>query len=265
MSYDYDFVTGFERHSHTMVRLSRILILAVLLVVAVPGVASAASVTEYQIQYEPVTGTGQALAIVTAIVDPQQQLPVEITIPVPAGATLLWAGEVLGGDVANDPSRTTTVERIEDMDVYTLTAEQSYTVQLEVQLPAAKVSPSEVEAALLWTNPGEQVLVSGSVVAEAGAGDVKTTPARAGDVRTNEAGATLYPLEGKRLGTNETYEMTVEWTRGAQGTDAAGTTSPDTLVLLLIALFAAAIGLIAAIRSQRTRALRAAVRDDEPE
>lgn len=265
VSYNRIFVTGIERHSQTMARLSRILILAMLVVLAVPGVASAASVTEYQLQYEPVTETGQALAIVTAIVDPQQPLPVEITIPVPAGATLLWAGEVLGGDVANDPSRTTTVERVGDMDVYTLTAEQSYTVQLEIQLPAAKVSASKVEAALTWTNPGDAVLVSASVVAEAGAGDVKTKPARAGDVRTNEAGATLYPLEGKRLGTNETYEMTVEWKRGAEGAGDAGTTSSNTLVLLVLALFASAVALIAAIRSQRTRALRAAGRVDEPE
>lgn len=248
-----------------MIRFSRVLILAMLLVAAVPGVASAAAVTEYQIQYEPVTDSGQALAIVTALVDPQQQLPVQVTVPVPAGATLLWAGEILGGDVANDPSRTTTVERVGDMDVYTLTAEQSYTVQLEIQLPAATISANKVEAALKWTNPGDEVLVSGSIVTEVGAGDVKTTPARAGDVRTNDAGAALYPLEGTRVATNGSYEITAEWTRGANGAGGTGGASSNTLPLLLIALVAAVLTLVFVIRRERTRALRAVAGNDEPE
>lgn len=243
-----------------MVRLSRLIPLALALALVVPASASAAVVREYQLQFAPVAQTGASLAIVSALVDPQEALPASVSVPVPAGSTLLWAGEVLGGDPSADPSRTTTVERIGEMDVYTLTLEQAYTAQLEIQLPAPTISGSKVIAGLTWTNPGRETLVTGSVVVEPGGRDVKTTPAASGETRTNDAGETLYPVEGKRLAEGETYELTVEWERGG---GVATDNETSTLPLLLGALAAAVVALVAVMARERTRRRRASLAEEE--
>lgn len=236
------------------VRLSRAVALAFALVLLVPGIASAAVVREYQIQFAPVTTQGDSLAIITALLDPQEQLPASVTVPVPAGATVLWAGEILGGDPAADPSRTTTVERVGEMDVISFTLEQSYTAQVEIQLPAPTISGSQVQASLTWTNPGAEVLVTGAIIVEAGAADVQTTPDVSGEVQTNEVGEKLYPLAGVRLAEGGAYPMSVEWQRGGGGGDE--TSSNNTLVLLLVALVAAAVALVAVVARERTKARR---------
>lgn len=243
----------------TMLRLPRTLALALALVLLVPAVASAAAVREYQIQFAPVTAQGDALAIVTAIVDPGESLPASVTVPVPEGATLLWAGEILGGDPSADPARETTVERVGDMDLYTFTLEQSYTGQVEIQLPGPTISGSRLSASMSWTNPGPEVLVTGAIIVEPGAADVETTPELVGETQSNEIGERLFPLAGLRLAEGGTYPMSVEWSRG--GGEASGS-SDSTLALLIGALVAAVVALIAVWARERTKARRAALHEE---
>lgn len=234
------------------------LLVALALLLAMPSAASAAGVREYQLQFAPAATGGGSLAIVTALIDPQATLPSAVTVPVPAGTTLLWAGEILGGDPAADPARTPTVERVGDMDLYTLTAEQSYTVQLEIQLPDPTVDGGRLKASMNWVNPGDEVLVTGAIIAEPGAEDVETKPAVAGEVQTNDAGENLYPLEGVRVPKDGAYAMTVEWKRpGATGGSAPPNT---TLVVLVAALVVAAAALVAVLVRERAHARRAAIR-----
>lgn len=242
-----------------MVRTRRILALALALALLMPASAFAGVVREYQLQYAPTGDTAGALMIVSALVDPQTPLPAVVTVPVPAGATLLWAGEILGGDPSADPSRETTVESVDGMDVYTLTLEQAYTAQLEIQLPLPSVSGSKVEGSVDWTNPGDEVLVTASVIAEAGATGVKTKPEVAGETRTNDIGETLYPLTGRRVATGDTYTIDAEWKRGGE---AAASGSSSLLPALLGALVVAVLALVAVITRERTRARRAAAAAD---
>lgn len=242
-----------------MARLTRLLALALVIALALPAAASAAVVREYQLQFAPAATTGGSLAIVTALVDPQESLPASVTVPVPAGSTLLWAGEILGGDPAADPARTPTMERVGEMDLYTFTLEQSYTAQLEIQLPDPTIDGSRLSATLSWTNPGAEVLVTGAIIVEPGAGNVETTPDVSGEIQTNDVGESLYPLEGVRLAEGGTYAMSVEWDREGE---AEGGASNNTLVLLLIALVAALVTLIAVVARERTRTKRAAIREE---
>ncbi|MRS12940.1 MAG: hypothetical protein EG823_07710 [Actinobacteria bacterium] len=240
-----------------MTRTIRIFAVALALTLLLPASALAGPVREYQLQYAPVGDANGALMIVSALVDPQIQLPAIITVPVPAGATLLWAGEILGGDPAADPIAETTVETVGDMDVYTLTLEQSYTAQLEIQLPAAEVSGDTVTSTVVWTNPGDDVMVNASIVAEAGATDAAFTPAVAGEPQTNSAGETLYPLAGRSVASGEEFEITTEWKRGAAAPAASESGSP-LLPALLGGLVAAVLALVAVLVRERTRARRSA-------
>ncbi len=242
-----------------MIRIRHTIALALALALLLPASAMAGAVREYQLQYEPTGDPAGALMIVSALVNPQTPLPVTITVPVPKGATLLWAGEVLGGAPADDPVRTTTVEQVGDMDVYTLTVEQSYTAQLEIQLPAPSASGNTMKSSVVWTNPGEDVLVTSSVILEAGASEVKTTPELSGTVQTNDAGAMLHPLAGVQLASGDSYEIAVEWTRAGSAT-ATGGSSP-VLPILLGLLVVAIVALVVVIARERTRARRAGSTD----
>lgn len=230
--------------------LTAVLLLAL---VCVPVTASAATVREYQLQYAPTGDAESALMIVSALLDPQVALPATVTIPVPKGATLLWAGEVLGGDPAADPAREVTKETIGDADVYTMTVEQSHTVQIEVGLPAPSISGSRLKASVAWVNPGDEVLVTGAVVAEAGASGVKTDPEVVGEVQTNSVGETLHALAGARVAPEGTYGIAVEWKRPA-GASPAG--SSPVLPIILGALVVAVLALVVVVTRERTRARR---------
>jgi len=241
-----------------MVRTHRVAALALLLTLLLPSAALAGPVREYQLQYAPTGDAAGALMIVSALLDPQTPLPATVDVPVPAGATLLWAGEVLGGDPAADPTRATTVVRTGDMDVYTLTLEQTYTAQLEIQLPVPEVSGDEVSASVTWTNTGDEVLVTASVVAESGATSVDIKPEVAGETQTNAVGETLYPLTGLRVASGESYVIEASWKRGG-----ATPEGDDTLLLpaLLGGLVLAILALAAVIVRERTKARRTASSD----
>lgn len=242
------------------VRVSWLVLVAFIAALLVPASASAAVVREFQLQFAPVAEAQGALVIVSALVDPQESLPASVTVPVPAGAQVLWAGEILGGDPNADPSRTVTVERVGDMDLYTLTLEQAYTAQLEIRLPKPEASTSRVKAGFTWTNPGAEVLVNAAIVVEAGAKDVKTKPATAGEIQTNDVGESLYPLTGQRIAQGASYVIDVSWKRSGAAT--GGGTSSNTLALLLGALVAAAVALVSVVVVERTRRRRAADAQD---
>lgn len=242
-----------------MARMRLLFPLVVAAALLVPASAWAVGVREYQLQYAPTAEADGALMIVNALLDPQESLPASVTVPVPTGATLLWAGEILGGDPALDPARATTMRRVGDMDVYTLTLEQAYTAQLEVKLAPPKISGSRLTSSVKWTNPGPEALVTGSVVVEAGATDVKVTPKTSGQTQTNSAGETLYPLTGSRVAQNKSYDISANWKR--PGTPASG--SSPVLPILLGALVVALVVLAAVITRERTRARRS--RPSSPE
>jgi hypothetical protein len=235
-----------------MTRIARLVLLALSLAILLPGAAHAAAVREYQIQYAPAGDVSQSLLIVTAILDPAESLPASVTVPVPAGATLLWSGELLGGSPDADPFRQTTKTTVGTMDLYTFTVEESGLGQLEVSLGAPTISGNRVSGAMTWTNPGDEVLVSASLVAEAGATDVKTTPAVAGAVQQNSVGETLHPLGSVRLTQNGSYVIEASWRRGG------GSASDSPLLpILLGALAVALLALVVVIARERTRARRA--------
>jgi hypothetical protein len=227
------------------------LVCAALLAAFWPAAAHATDAVEYQLQLSPVTEVGTTQMIVTVILEPGASLPATVTVPVPAGAEALWVGELLGGAPEADPAREASVTRVGDMDVYEFTLEQSYVGQIELELGEPTIDGTKVTSSLVWTNPGPEVLVTASVVAEAGANRVTVVPEAAGDPRSNDIGETLYPLGGRRLASGDSYSIDVSWRRG-------GGTFPVLAVvgaLLVIALVA--LGLVLA--AQQTRARRASV------
>ena len=241
-----------------MVRTGRLLATVLSLVMLLPASAMAGQVREYQLQFSPVGATGQSLLIVTAVLDPAESLPASVTVPVPAGATLLWSGELLGSAPEDDVFREATRETVGGMDLYTFTLEQSGLAQVELALGAPTISGSRVSGGFTWTNPGDEVLVNVAVVAEPGATDVKTTPPTSGAVQENEIGETLHSLGGQRLASGGALTIEASWKRGG-ATD--GAESP-LLPLLVGGLVIAVVALVVVVARERTRARRIAASAD---
>jgi hypothetical protein len=228
-----------------------LVVLALASAVAVPGVAwgAPASVVEYQIEFTPATGG----LVVVATADPSAPLPVTVQIPAPVGATLLWSGELLGGDPGLDPVRQAVPKRVGDMNVYEMTLESGHIGQLELTVEPARVADGRAENTLSWTNPGTtDALVSLSVIFEAGATEIELTPAAVGAPLYNDVGVSLHPLGTTRVTAGTTLEIVASWSGGlTAGSPQAG---PKVPVWLFAALGLAVGALVLVVVVDRVRA-----------
>lgn len=235
-------------------------VLALATAVVMPGVAhgAPASVVEYQIEFTSATGG----LVVVATADPSATLPVTVEIPAPVGATLLWSGELLGGDPGLDPVRQAVPTRVGDMNVYEMTLESGHIGQLEFTVEPARVSDGRAENTLSWTNPGtSDALVSLSVIFEAGATDIELTPAAVSSPLYNDAGVSLHPLGTTRVTAGTTLEIMASWTGGATaGPPSAGSDVP---MWLFAALGLAVAVLAIVVVMDRARAGKRASRRGE--
>ncbi len=95
---------------------------------------------------------GKQLMILAGSIATETPLPAQVEIAVPAGLQLQWAGEILGGDVANDPAVTPKITKSGASDIYAFTLTKARTAQLELAIPGAvRVDGSKYAAAVTWT------------------------------------------------------------------------------------------------------------------
>ena len=215
------------------------------------GVAAAAPAREYQIQYSPVGNGGLSQMIVTVVADPAASLPATVSVPIPAGSMVLWSGELLGGDAADDPLREATVERIGDMDVYTFTLEQTLIGQVEATVGEPTIVNDVVQSDLTWTNPGEAVPVSLSVVVEPGAQDIRFNGSPPdGKPQVNEVGESLYPIGSQNVAAGAALTVSTEWTRNGGGEGGGSSTLLSIVGTLLVIIV---VVLVLVIVRQRRR------------
>jgi hypothetical protein len=195
---------------HSLLRACALLTLVALLVVAIPSLAFA-GVSEYQVQFAPLDAEGTGTLIVNVILSAETKLPARVRVPLPAGATLLWSGEILGGDVANDPSREASITAANGGSIVEFTLEQVRVAQVEAQLKAPTISGSTVSSNLEWVNTTAAGTYTFSVRLPAGAADVKITPAVEGSPKKNAAGETLSTLTPIRLEEGARFPVSVSY------------------------------------------------------
>lgn len=237
----------------SFVRTSAFLVLVVLLLAALPALAFA-GVSEYQVQFAPADTSGRGVFIVMVILSPETKLPAKVRVPLPAGATLLWSGEILGGDMADDPSREASITAGADGLVAEFTLEQVRVAQVEAQWKAPTISGNKVRSDLEWVNTTEAGTYTFAVRLPAGATDVKITPAVEGSPNTNAAGETLRTLTPVRLEEGAKFPIAVSYKTG--GTIDGGVFGSMSPVLIgAIVLLAIAVGalLVVIVRQGATQ------------
>ncbi|MEN6429825.1 MAG: hypothetical protein ABFC80_03140 [Coriobacteriales bacterium] len=231
-----------------------VLVLLLGLVLGLPSVAHA-RVSEYQVQFMPLGNTGTTQLIVNAVVSQDTSLPATVQVPLPAGASVVWAGEILGNDPAQDPAREASVTAVPGGQLVTFTLTQSRLAQVEADFGAPTISGDTVTVPLTWVNTAEEGTYTFSVVFEAGAGDIKIDPAPVGEPVGNELGEKLYTLAPVRLAKGQSFTVHVTYTRGA--TDTSGGRANTPLVIALVALGSAVVALVVVLVRERSGKARA--------
>jgi len=229
------------------------LVLALVVVCGVFFVPSAAfaRVSEYQIQYTVRGPSGVGQLIVNVVLSPETTLPATVEVPLPAGAKVVWSGEIVGPDPTADPFREAVVSSVEGGLVATFTMEQVRIAQVEADLPAPTVDGNEVSSVLNWVNTGEEAPCSFAVVLEAGASSVQISPAAVGEPVSNDVGETLHTLAPVRLTAGQAFPVDVSYRTGGDG--GGGGTS-TVLIIGAIVLGIALVALLVVLRVQRVAA-----------
>jgi hypothetical protein len=215
----------------------------------VPGIALA-RVSEYQVQFTPRGASGVGQLIVNVVLSPETELPATVQVPLPAGATVVWSGEIVGADPTADPFREAVVTPAGGGQIATFTLEKVRVAQVEADLAPPTVSGTDISSVLSWVNTTEEGPYSFSIVLEAGAGDVRISPAPVGEPARNEAGETLYRLTPVRLAEGRQFAVDVRYSLGGSSGTGGGMTLAITIAVVL--LVAALIALIVVVRIQRS-------------
>jgi hypothetical protein len=224
---------------------------ALLLPAAVQAQPVSLAGTPLEVQVWPGGEMGYTLLIVTGHIPEDTPLPATVRLPLPEGAEVVWAGEILGGAVADDPAREFTVVEVENGQALEMTAESTRTVQYEAVGPALSVVDGMTTSVFEWVQTVPTGDVVFSVRIPASAGTVEIDPIPVGSPRVNDAGERLYTLRPAVLAEGQTFTVTSAFgPLGAGG--STGSEFPLVWVLLGFLALAVAALLLVIARQRRT-------------
>jgi hypothetical protein len=207
------------------------------------------------------------LAIITDIqLAPSVKLPARVRVPIAQGATIQWAGEILGGVAGADPERTFKIVDGAGGGKYAeFTLEKSRRGQIDGTGGVLKNNGDIVSFASAWIQSVETSSVLLSVRLPAGVSRVKISPQPEGTPQTNMQGESLYAIPVVKLAVGQKQDMSVVYSTNPSG--AAPANNNATMVLIALGvLLVGAVGFLAyAIVKQRQNAENAAYEDDTEE
>jgi hypothetical protein len=191
------------------------------------------------------------------------KLPAEAELSVPAGSTLLWIGEILGGATSADPSLTFTTATVGASDVYRFTLTKALKAQVEVEAatPMA-LEDGSLSSSLKWTSLTAVPEVGMSIRVPAGAQVVTGTPGAT--LETGDAGSAYFTKIAKKVKAGAKLDLSFTYTVSAvapvaAATPAGGSDTGTILIVLALVLVLAIVIIVAVWAKMRSRA----VPDDE--
>ena len=105
--------------------------------------------------------------VIRAVAKNGTQPPLSGSVAIPKGSELIWAGNILGGDPADDPMVPVEIVEMDDYDVVTFTIEESPVMQIELVVPEGMLIPGSdaVDVSFAYTAAGDVDIVRlGAVV-----------------------------------------------------------------------------------------------------
>lgn len=209
--------------------------------------------SEMWVQLWPEGEPGTNVLIIGVDLPEGTQFPATVQLPVPDGATVFWAGEIVGPDPSTDIAREFNVVETETGKVVEFTVESTTAVQYDATYGTIVVDGNDLISTLDWRQSVKSSSTAFAVLTPAGTGDVEITPAPPGDPQENERGERLYTLSTALLGPGDDYQIKVVYRRaGVKDLDdpATGTV----LWVLGGLLVAAVVALAVTVVAQKRRA-----------
>lgn len=168
------------------------------------------------------------------------KLPAEAELSVPAGSSLQWIGEILGGDPSADPPLTYTKSTVDGSDIYRFTLTQSHTAQIEI-LTSEPVGfdGTNYTSRIVWSATQAVPEVRLSVRIPQGAQIVQSSPDAV--LQPGPSGYSFYTKSVKDVSPGDPLEMAFSYqvaVTPASTTAAASSGSAATVVIALIAVAA---------------------------
>lgn len=226
-----------------MSRLTRVLAIAALLsALCAPAIALAATTApSYGVQAwaagDP-ANPGHVLFIGSVTLPTSTPLPAVVSIPLPEGVEITWAGEILGPDGTGDITREGKVTAGTGGKSYTFTMEQSRDGQIEgLWEPLEKRDGPALGAKLEWVQTVPAEMVSFSVRTPAGAEQIRIEPPSNDAPQENGAGERLYTLSSKGLKPGESHTIDVSYVPAG----SAGASGPAEFNTVLMAVLGGAV------------------------
>jgi hypothetical protein len=205
--------------------------------------------TPLEVQLWPGGQPGFTLFIVTGHIPEGEPLPATVRLPLPQGAEVVWAGEILGGPLTEDPEREITVVEAAGGQALEMTAESTRTVQYEAVGPALSSVDGMTTSVFEWVQTVPTGDVVFSVRIPASTGSVEIDPMPVGSPRTNDSGERLYTLRPAVLTEGQTFSVTSVF--GPPGTEGSTGSQPPLLWVLLGVLAVALAALVLTVVRQR--------------
>jgi hypothetical protein len=236
------------------------LVACILLLAASPVTAHAAAATTptpaangtLDLQTWP---EGGQLIIVTALEVPDTvKLPAIVRIPVVQGATVNWAGEVLGGDLNADPARKYVIKKSPAGGQYAeFTLEQTRSAQVDASMPGLTINGNSTTGTFEWIQSVSSPFTSFSVRVPPNSSGVVVSPQPSSLPQQNASGESLYSGDPMTLAPGARQKVSFTYTTGAAGAGSSRTGSMNTLIFLLIAaLIVAVVALVIVASRQRS-------------
>jgi len=230
------------------------LALVLLLALALPVPAFGAPVklddTTIFVQFWPEGETDTNVVIVGVELDSKVPLPATVQLPLPEGATVFWAGEIVGPDASADLERPYKVVDGADGRLVEFTVETTRAVQYDATVGAVTIEGDEILTSLDWTQSAASKAVSFAVRVPAAVEDVRVDPEAPAAPQMNSVGESLYTLADQVLQVGDTSKIEVAYKRAGTGTAPQG---PGALPILLGLLAVAVIALVAALALQNRK------------
>ncbi len=229
----------------------------------------ATSPVSMDVQLWPSEAEG-AVLIASAELAPGASLPATVAIPLPSGAVVNWAGEVLGGAPENDLERPYAVGEGNGGRFVVLQLTKTRIAQYDAIFTDPSVQGGRYSSRLDWVQSTGTERVIFRVKFSDTAGDVAIDPPAAGAPQTNAAGERLYTLAPADLTAGERFTLAASFTRVQGSPGAAGAGGGTISVVLIVAVVLLVIAVIAlalvlARRGRGTAMGEPPVADDESE
>lgn len=224
-----------------------------LVAVGAAAAANAPSATQatYDVQLWPGADPGRSIVIVSVTLPDTAALPATVRIPVVAGTTIDWAGEILpGSDGTQDPSRSYTVAEGTGGQYAQFELSESRQAQIELSGTPLDSDGTSYSTRIDYVQTVPAQSTGFSVRVPAGAADVKIEPKPASAPETNPSGEALYTLPSTELAPGGKQQLSVSYRIGGASPRGGGISQGQTIGLLA-ALVVLAAGVLALLLNRQ--------------